>query len=503
MTQFYVNFAKTIILSHQRFTLSMRIFCRLAFLFTLILTTVGHVNGQLLPGFSRKEMPVKADTIVPVNAPVSPMLDSIRSTVIESIPELYIEPTTNIALDTLPVGPMSADSLITVYQPRPVRVLDAYNFRPVVFDTYTLLDSVKLAPYTPNKVSPQAFAWLEQETFNNDLIRRARQNYFISLPQLVRYNERLLPEPPKKYRAEVDPLIAKIVVKEIPVNEQNLKVDVDATFERRNWMHDFNGTIQFSQAYLSPNWYQGGTNNLNMLIGARFDVKLNPAFYPNLLVETTVSYKLGLNSATDDELRNYSISEDLFQVNAKLGYKAARRWYYSLTGVLKTQFLNNYKKNTNTLQAAFFSPGELNLGVGMTYNLVTPSKAFSLDAAISPFSYNLKTCFNNNMDVTSFGIKTGHKTVSEIGSSGECKITWKLASNIKLQSRLFVFTDYNYVQSDWENTIAFTINKFLSTQIYAHLRYDSSTETEAKGWHDWQLKEILSFGFSYLFSSYK
>ncbi len=467
------------------------------------MTGGGYASAQLLPGFSRDDNQVKTETPVADNAPVSPAIDSLRMTVMESIPELIMEQTVDVALDTLPVGPMSVDSLIAIYRPRAINPIDPYNFRPVVFDTYTMLDTLTMATKPTSDVAPKAFEWLEQEAFRDNLLRHARQAYFVASPGTVRYNERTMPEPPKKYRAEVDPLIAKIVVKEIPVNEQDLKVDVDAKFDRRNWLHDFNGTIQFSQAYLSPNWYQGGNNNLNMLIGARFDVKLNPAFYPSLLAESTISYKLGLNSAPDDEMRNYSISEDLFQINAKLGYKAARRWYYSLTGVLKTQFLNNYKKNSNTLQAAFFSPGELNLGVGMTYSYTSPSKSFSFDAAISPFSYNLKTCFSSRMDVTSFGIAAGHKTVSEIGSSGECKISWKIASNIKLQSRFFIFTNYDYVQSDFENTLSFTINRFLSTQIYAHLRYDSSADKDVKGWHDWQLKEILSFGFSYLFSSYK
>ena len=51
-------------------------------------------------------------------------------------------------------------------------------------------------------------------------------------------------------------------------------------------------------------------------------------------------------------------------------------------------------------------------------------------------------------------------------------------------------------------TLSFDINKYLSTQIYAHLRYDTSTGRIANtDWHRWQLKEILSFGFSYKFST--
>ena len=107
------------------------------------------------------------------------------------------------------------------------------------------------------------------------------------------------------------------------------------------------------------------------------------------------------------------------------------------------------------------------------------------------------------MNPGSFGIKPGHKTVHEIGSSAEGKLTWKLSNNISYQSRLFMFTDYDYYQGDWENTMSFQIHRVLSTKIYAQLRYDPSTPYIADTrWHLWQLKEILSFGFDYKFNSF-
>ena len=61
---------------------------------------------------------------------------------------------------------------------------------------------------------------------------------------------------------------------------------------------------------------------------------------------------------------------------------------------------------------------------------------------------------------------------------------------------------YDYVQGDWENTINFSINRYLSTQMYVHLRYDSSMAAiEGTRWHKWQLKEILSFGLQYRFKT--
>ena len=65
-----------------------------------------------------------------------------------------------------------------------------------------------------------------------------------------------------------------------------------------------------------------------------------------------------------------------------------------------------------------------------------------------------------------------------------------------------LFTDYKYVQGDWENTLEFSINRYLSTRLFAHLRYDTSVPPlEGSKWKRWQFKEILSFGLSYKFST--
>ena len=74
--------------------------------------------------------------------------------------------------------------------------------------------------------------------------------------------------------------------------------------------------------------------------------------------------------------------------------------------------------------------------------------------------------------------------------------------NIHYTTRLFIFTDYSYIQGDWENTVTFDINRFLSTQLQFRLRYDSSTpRVENSRWHLWQINEVLSFGFNYRFST--
>lgn len=385
------------------------------------------------------------------------------------------------------------------------RMYNEIFYLPLVFDHYDMFLSEKAGnPLTesfPADSLPDSF-------FNRLVKRNYRQRYFMQqvmseLPEIVHYNMATMPRPPKKFVMHLDPSTAKLTVeefKEAPVGSMKQVVpDVDPG--HINWLHTFDGALQFSQAYVSPNWYQGGNSNLNMIVNALYNIQLNQKFHPNVIFETTVSYKLGLNNAPEDSIHNYNISEDLFQVNSKFGLKAAKRWYYSITAQFKTQLLNSYKVNSQEMIAAFLSPSELNVGVGLTYSYENPRKTINFSASIAPLSYNLKTCTNPNLNPEAFGIDPGKKSKSEYGSSVEANFKWKIGYNVTYYTRLFTFTDYHYVQADWEHTIDFAINRFMSARVFAHLRYDSQApEVADTSWRRWMFKEILSIGFSYKFT---
>ncbi len=420
--------------------------------------------------------------------------------------------------------PLRTDSVAKVTQPGDsavmldslVELTDTLLFPqvfylPVVYDKYDPADSTetlgnwlirsldKPSAKDAADLGSQAFYWLDRQRTLGKWMRRVKQKYMLDHPEMVSYNAASLPKPPKEFHRAGDPQKNRIDVGDIVIGKEEMESDVEPVeIKHRNWLYDFNGSMQFSQAYISPNWYQGGSNNLNMIVNAVYNISLNQAFYPKLLFDTTVKYKLAMSSAPEDSLRSYSISEDLFQVNSKFGVKAFKQWFYSVQLQFKTQFLSSYTTNTDELVAAFLSPSELNIGLGMTYSYTHPKERATFDASISPVSYNLKTSTNHLVDQTTFGIDQGKRTVNQIGSSAECKLNWKITRNISLLSTLYMFTDYDYIQGDWENTLSFTINRYLSTQIYAHLRYDSTTDRiENSNWHKLQLKEILSFGFAY------
>lgn len=400
-----------------------------------------------------------------------------------------------------------SDSLLAAYAMQgyddpfdmPMSLPDVF-FMPPVYDTYHF--------YTPLSVGENVHSgkdymrWLEDLDVLERQMVDMRQTLYFQHPEMVKYNLAMLPEAPKQYQAVIDPSDFSISIQETvngPANSLTIQAD---EIKKRHWIHAFNASLQFSQAYVSPNWYQGGNNNLNALANIYYNVKLNQEFHPNLLFETTAQYKLGINNAPDDKVHDYNISEDVFQVNTTFGVKAAHRWYYSFTGQFKTQMVNSYKSNSYELKSAFLSPGELTAGVGMTYNYTSKRKLFTFDASIAPVSYHLVTCTNDAIDASAYGIDEGKTSKSSFGSTAELKLSWKISYNIRFASRVFAFTDYDSFQADWENTLSCDINKFFTTQIYVHARYDTRTPRDPENnWHKLQVKEIFSIGFAYKFST--
>lgn len=344
-------------------------------------------------------------------------------------------------------------------------------------------------------------AWLENAFEAWNLQDDFMYTMMVEDPSLIEYAYWQLPVPPTLPEDDhgFKGFLKRSFVSGVNVDDAVIS---DQDIQKKHWLHVVNGALQFSQAYVSGNWYQGGNNHLALLINFLWDVQLNTVWHPNLLLQSTLSYKLGLNSVEDDEFRKYSISQDIFQYNFKFGYKARRNWYYTVTAQFKTQLLNNYKKNTETRIASILTPGDLNLGLGMTYSKTNAKKTIQFNASIAPVSYNLKTAVDAHVDHNLFGIPQTAKSQSEIGSNADITLNWKIGKMVTYKTRLFLFTDYDYFLGDWENTLNIQFSRFFSTQIYANLRYDSSADSSiAPNWKKFMLKEILSIGLSYTFST--
>lgn len=354
------------------------------------------------------------------------------------------------------------------------------------------------AQYPADLANPIPVWFRKNLRFQNQM-HEAEYSMMVTNPSTIEYADWNLPLPPRLPDEDFSfhSFLSKLNLPEI---DTDAVIIPDIEIKRRNWLHKFNVALQLSQAYVSSNWYQGGNSYVAGLFNLGWNVDLNTVFHPKLLFQSSLQYKLAVNSNPKGSLHKYNTSQDLFQYNLKTGFKAFNHWFYSLNLLFQTQFFNSYPDDSVERTSTLLSPGTFNLGLGMTYNL--EKKGATLSVSISPLAYNLKTCLASDIDHEQFNIRQNRKTASEIGSSAEVNLLWKFNDNISWTSRLFLFTDYSYFLADWENTFNFQLNKFLSTQIYLHPRLDTSTENNTK-WHHFMMREILSFGISYTFATVK
>ncbi len=279
--------------------------------------------------------------------------------------------------------------------------------------------------------------------------------------------------------------------------EESLNADlqmVENKIKRPNWWNTGGeGSLQISQNYISPNWHKGGETNNSVLGNLRLFANYDDQ--NRIQVENLFEAKLGFNTVPSDTIRSYRVNTDVLRYQTKIGIKASRsKWYYTVMGEMNTQFSRNFKKNSPELMSAFMTPFNFVLSLGMDYKQVTKKVNFSM--LLSPVSYNFRYLKNKNVKPTNFGLKENKSTLHDVGSKIDANIEWKIISSIRLTSKLNYFTNYSKVVAEWENTFDFVLNRYLSTKLFFHARFDDSA-TKIDGHSYLQFKELLSFGINY------
>ena len=260
------------------------------------------------------------------------------------------------------------------------------------------------------------------------------------------------------------------------------------------WTKKANALLQFSQNYVSSNWYQGGNSNfafLSIITG-----ETNYDNRKNIQWDNRFEWRTGLSSIIGNTKRKVMINDDILRYNTKFGLKAGGNWYYSVSGELSTQLFDSYKSITSDeFKGRLFTPVRANLGVGMDYKY---KKIFSLMLAPVAFKY-IYMSDTANVNPNLFGIKKGENQLKQIGSSFRAQLNIVPARNWNLDSKLTFYTDYKKVEIDWEIVNNFIINRFLTTRISINPRYDNTIILKNGEKTKIQLKELMSIGFSYRF----
>lgn len=326
-------------------------------------------------------------------------------------------------------------------------------------------------------------------------VNRSLLHFYVSYPGLVRQNESvldeldLLPEEvlnQKRRKEKVREMVHRDSLRR--VDEQELLV-IKPNF----WKYTGDSYLQFSQNYISHNWHKGGESTKSMLSG--FTWTANYDDRQRIQFENKIEWKLGFVTAPSDTVHSYKANNDLLRLSSKFGYRAINTWYYTLSAEFKTQFFSNYETNSDNLISSFFSPAELNIGLGMDYKFVKEDRC-NLSVLMNPINYTLYSVSSDRVDPTRFNIEEGHKRESVWGSRLEATMTWKVIKGLTWDSRFSYTTNYEKVVGEWENTITFAFNRFFSTKVFVHGRFDDGVP-RVDGQNYFQLQELFSFGLNY------
>lgn len=276
-------------------------------------------------------------------------------------------------------------------------------------------------------------------------------------------------------------------------------VDADLQIKKPNfWKTSGKFSMQFQQNYLSQNWYKGGNNNENMLANLVLEANYNDQ--KKVQWDNKLDLRLGFMTTTSDSCHSYLTNNDKIYLFSKLGIKATKSWYYTLSMEANTQFMPGYRSNDRRMYSNFLAPLDVYASLGIDFKPALKN-GNTLSLALLPFSYKFRYIGTENENIhRNYGmIDLDFK--KDYGSRLEFNSKINLAKNFTWKSRLYIFTSYKYVESEIENSLSFAFNKYLSTEVYTLWRFDDS---RSRQYYDstlgyFQFKEYFTFGLSYNF----
>lgn len=320
-------------------------------------------------------------------------------------------------------------------------------------------------------------------------------NMYVAHPEIINQTDSVLQNSTGVRKDINETVTHTATVSEIvkPKELETVIEPIEAVSRRPNfWTFKGNVSTQLQQFYYSDNWYQGGTNYNSMIITSWLTLNYNNK--QKIMFENKLEMNLGFQTNKDDKEHKFKTNTDLLRLTNKLGIQASKHWYYTISLQSWTQFYPKYHNNTNNVYSDFLSPLECVLSIGMDYKL--NKKNFNLSVIPAPLSYDFKYVDRNSL-VNNYGTR-GHHSMETIGSNITCNMTWKPFKELTWTSRLFYFTNYHMAKVEWENTFAFSINKYLNTKLHLYPRFDDSYHSN-KSDALIQFKEYLSLGFNYNF----
>lgn len=298
---------------------------------------------------------------------------------------------------------------------------------------------------------------------------------------------------------------------QVTVMESKLRTQNTDTVQ--GWKRGGVFAINLAQTSLT-NWAAGGQNSLS--INGLFSVFANYHRDKNVWDN---SLDVGYGLLKQGKNYDYMKTDDRFDFLSKYGRQAFKNFYYSGLLNFKTQMTEglDYKSDTSRI-SDFLAPAYFLGALGMDYK---PNSNFS--AFLAPLTGKITIVNDQQLaDAGAFGVTpatydnlgniltNGKKSKSEFG--GYLRVIYtnnafktEFLKNVSFTTKADFFSNYLHnpqnIDVNWENLIAFKVNKYISVNINTQLLYDDDIHivVDGKSAPRIQFKEILGVGFSYKF----
>ncbi len=285
-----------------------------------------------------------------------------------------------------------------------------------------------------------------------------------------------------------------------------LRAQTDTTAVEQDtsyWTAGGMNSISFSQVSLR-NWSAGGQNSvsINGYVGLFADLAKERQTWENSI---DLAYGLIKQGEAD-----FTKSDDKINVVTKYGFQINNdneKWFFSGLLDFKTQFTNGFAaKEQDSVISRFMAPGYLVVGLGVDYK---PSKKLSFNYV--PVTGKFTFVMDDELAaVGAYGVDPGSNSRAELGSFLRIKYKDEIIKNVKLDSRLELFTNYveNFgnIDVNWQNGFVFKVNGWLTTNFFTQLIYDDDIDIEVDTNNDGtidavgpriQFKSVLGLGFTF------
>jgi len=262
------------------------------------------------------------------------------------------------------------------------------------------------------------------------------------------------------------------------------------------WKFSGATSLNFTQYYFSDNW-TGGENKYTGLTTLSLNANYNDE--KRLTWTNNLSMQLGFTTSKSDKRRAFRPTSNNIQYTTNAGLKAIKTWSYTAQVVIKTHLVPQYNINTDEAVLDIFSPMSVTIAPGMKYTFAYgKKKKFTGSVNIAPLAYNIQYVQRDNL-VTRYGVRAGHHSAHTFGPNILLTYNWPIAKNVNWSSRLYWYSNLHLTSIDWQNTLAFTINKYLKATLFVHPVFDDRS-LSWKGKHGYlRMEENLALGLNYSF----